>query len=178
MARAAPLAHVGHLARRFFGSLAPGGPPAAETGWVECHLRAGEVAVWRSMSGPDRRHADGVARRVETALGPLAARPVLAAALLHDAGKVESGLGPFGRAVATVSAGVVGRERAQGWSTGRGFARRVGLYLRHPEIGGALLESAGSDPLTIAWTRQHHLPAERWTVPRTIGDALKAADDD
>ena len=41
-----------------------------------------------------------------------------------------------------------------------------------------LLTRAGSDAVTIAWAREHHLPRERWTVPRPDGDALKAADDD
>jgi hypothetical protein len=32
--------------------------------------------------------------------------------------------------------------------------------------------------LTVAWTREHHLPPKHWTVPRAEADALKAADDD
>ena len=57
------------------------------------------------MSRADRRHAAGVARRVEVALGDEATRPVLAAALLHDVGKTESGLGTYGRVIATISGG-------------------------------------------------------------------------
>ena len=54
-----------------------------------------------------------------------------------------------------------------------------GRYLRHPELGADLLELAGSDPLTVAWAREHHLPAERVDRRRpTSADALKAADDD
>ena len=64
------------------------------------------------MSGPDRRHAAGVARAVQRALGHEASRPVLAAALLHDVGKVESGLRTYGRVVATLSAKVAGAEMA------------------------------------------------------------------
>jgi len=37
---------------------------------------------------------------------------------------------------------------------------------------------AGSAPLTVAWAAEHHLPPEDWTVPATIGRALKDADDD
>jgi hypothetical protein len=32
--------------------------------------------------------------------------------------------------------------------------------------------------LTVAWTAEHHLPPEDWTVPTDIGQILKAADDD
>jgi hypothetical protein len=103
---------------------------------------------------------------------------VLAAALLHDVGKVEARLGTYGRVVATVSAAVAGRDTAELWSRGRGFTRRVGLYLRHPELGADLLALAGSDPLTVAWAREHHRPPDQWTVPVVVGQALKAADDD
>ena len=130
------------------------------------------------MSGPDRRHAVGVARRVERSLGHEASRPVLAAALLHDVGKIESGLRTYGRVVATLSAKVAGREMAATWRKQRGFARRVGLYLDHDRVGGDMLELAGSDPVTVAWTREHHQPEERWTIDREVADALKAADDD
>jgi hypothetical protein len=37
---------------------------------------------------------------------------------------------------------------------------------------------AGSDPLTVAWAEQHHLPDEEWTVEPELAAALSAADDD
>ena len=123
------------------------------------------------MSGPDRRHALAVARDVARRLGSLATRPVLAAALLHDVGKIDAGLGTFARVPATV-AGLVNRQRL---GAGDG---RVARYLRHDAIGAALLADAGADWLTVAWAREHHLPPERWTVPAEVGAALKAADDD
>ena len=131
------------------------------------------------MSGPDRRHAVGVARRVERALGHEATRPVLAAALLHDVGQDrEPGSAP--------TAGWSPRCRPRSpaatwppaWRKQRGFTRRVGLYLHHPELGGDLLALAGSDPLTVAWAREHHLPPRSGPSTRAVGAALKAADDD
>lgn len=172
------MATAAHLVRRFVGSLRPGGPPAADESWVRGLLLSGEHDLWRRMSGADRRHAVGVARRVERAMGDEATRPVLAAALLHDVGKVESGLGTYGRVIATVSAKVAGADMASTWRRQRGFARRVGLYLHHDRLGGDLLELTGSDPLTVAWAREHHRPEEEWTVDRAVGATLKAADDD
>ena len=169
---------TGHLVRRFFGSLRPGGPAPADAVWADEQLLPTESRLWSRMSGPDRRHAIGVARRVERALGDEASRPVLAAALLHDVGKIESGLRTYGRVIATLSGKVAGRETADTWRRQRGFARRVGLYLHHDQIGGDLLELAGSDPLTVAWAREHHQPEETWTLPAPIAHALKAADDD
>lgn len=172
------MAPASHLVRRFVGSLRPGGPPRAQEEWVQGLLQPREHDLWRRMSGPDRRHAVGVARRVERALGIEATRPVLAAALLHDVGKIEAGLGTYGRVIATLSAKAAGAETASTWRKQRGFARKVGLYLHHDRLGGDLLELAGSDPLTVAWTREHHQPPESWTVDPAIAQALKAADDD
>jgi hypothetical protein len=169
---------AGHLARRFAGSLRPGRPRARDEEWARHQLLPGEQRLWERMWNPDRRHAIVVARRVERALGHEAGRPVLAAALLHDVGKVESGLHTYGRVVATLSAAAAGHETALAWSATRGFTRRVGLYVRHPEIGAEMLELAESDPLTVTWTREHHLPPERWSVDRRLADVLKAADDD
>jgi len=170
-------ARIAHLARRFAGSLWPGGPRPDGAAWAAARLTEREADLWRSMSGADRRHSLGVARRVAEAL-PDADRPVLAAALLHDVGKVEAGLGTYGRVVATLSAAAAGRDQAEAWSATRGFTRRVGLYLRHPELGGDMLALAGSDPLTVAWAREHHLPPDQWSLDPTIAAALKAADDD
>jgi hypothetical protein len=159
------LSYLVHLARRFLGSLRPGGPSPSDEGWARSQLLPGEVAVWARMSGADRRHAAGVARTVARSHDD---RPVVAAALLHDSGKVVSGLGTFARVGATL----VGAMR------GRDVGGRVGQYLRHPELGAELLRQAGSDPLTVAWAAEHHLPPDRWTVPPEIAFALKAADDD
>jgi hypothetical protein len=170
--------HLGHLVRRFFGSLRPGGPSPADGAWAVGHMTPGEAGLWRRMSAADRRHAVVVARRVDATLGPAATRAVLAAALLHDVGKIESGLGPVRRAAATVVGTVGGREAARRWRSRPGLVGRVGRYLCHDEIGAEMLADAGGDALTIAWAREHHLPPERWTVATEVGAVLKAADDD
>ena len=168
----------GHLSRRFFGSLRPGGPKPDDEAWARTHLLPGEEALWARMSNPDRRHAVGVARDVERALGHEANRPVMAAALLHDVGKIESGLRTYGRVVATLCGMIIGREQARDWMRSRGYTRRVGMYLLHPDLGGDLLGMAGSDPLTEAWAREHHRPAEQWTIDTSVAHVLKDCDDD
>ncbi|MGD9795978.1 MAG: hypothetical protein AB7V43_21135 [Acidimicrobiia bacterium] len=167
-----------HLASRFLGSLWPLGPRAVDHRWAISHLLSDEAELWLLMSRVDRRHAAGVARRTVALLGPSTPREVVAAALLHDVGKLDSGLGTYGRVVATVCGRVGGLDMAEAWSSHRGFTRRVGLYLRHDTLGADRLTLAGSDALTIAWAREHHLPEERWTIPLDIGRALKEADGD
>ena len=165
-----------HLVRRFIGTAWPAGPRGVDDRWAYGQLLDGERKLWARMSRPDRRHAVAVARRVERALRGRAARPVIAAALLHDVGKVDARLGAYGRVVATVSGMVAGHETAEAWSETRGFTRRVGLYLRHADLGGDMLAMAGSDPLTVAWAREHHRPEREWTIDRHVGRELKAAD--
>jgi hypothetical protein len=166
-----------HLVRRFFASLLPIGPKAVDDAWAQGHLSTPEQELWTRMARVDRRHSAAVARRVEAELGEGATRPVLAAALLHDVGKTVPDLGTLGRVVATLSAMVAGEDTARHWIETRGFTRRVGQYVLYPELGVDLLKLADSDELVVAWSREHHLPEEDWTVPVDLGRALQAADD-
>lgn len=167
-----------HLTKRFVGSLRPGGPAAADVAWVDSVLLADERALWRRMYGPDRRHSVQVARDVAEVLGDRATRPVLAAALLHDVGKIDSRLRTYGRVVATLTIKIVGRDDVVAWRRGRGIHRRIALYALHPQLGADLLTMAGSDPLTVAWAREHHDPRDSWTLPPDVAEALDACDND
>ncbi len=157
-----------HLARRFLGSLSPRPLGGRDRAWVETVLSPAERALWERMSRADQKHAAGVAREADRLLGG-ADGAVLVAALLHDVGKVESGLGTFRRVAATLAGAIVGRSRVPG---------RMGRYLRHDILGAELLRDAGAAPVAVAWARDHHLPPDRWTVPADVGHALAAGDDD
>jgi hypothetical protein len=85
------------------------------------------------MPVADRRHSLFVARRFVTGL-PDAPREAVAAALLHDVGKIECGLGTLGRVAATV----VGPH-----------GRRFRQYHAHEEIGAAMAAAAGAAPVTV-----------------------------
>jgi hypothetical protein len=194
---------IHHLAMRFFGALSPAGPPRHDEEWALGLLLPGEQELWRRMSGPDRRHAIGVARDTASLLGEDSPpREVMAAALLHDVGKVEASFGTFSRVGITLAAMASGRSRLVAWahpgrpdgSDGRGgpdgsdrpqpsegspgLRGRVGLYLTHDRVGAALLEASGSHQLTVAWAGEHHQPADTWTVERHVAQALKDADGD
>lgn len=122
-----------HLALRFFTSLSGRPPEPAEEVWAESQLVPGEIVLWRRMTNQDRRHSAKVARRF-VAARPDATRAEIAGALLHDVGKLECGLGTWGRVVASV----VGPR-----------TERFRLYHDHEHIGAVLAEAAGSDPATV-----------------------------
>lgn len=172
-----------HLVRRFVGSLRPGGPKPADTDWVASILLPGELALWSKLPNADRRHSAAVARRVEFTLAGTAHAGEsrwLAAALLHDVGKLDAGLGTFGRVGATMAGAAAGHDMADAWSSKRGITRRVGLYLRHPELGETRIRVAGGREEVAQWARVHHEPA-RWSesgIPPEVVAALHDADDD
>jgi hypothetical protein len=157
-------AQVGHLARRFFGSLSKAEPAPADTVWALSWLTDGERHLFEQMSVADRRHAIGVTVDVAGRLGSNPPRWAMAASLLHDVGKLNS-LGTWGRVAATL----VPKRMARG-----AFDR----YRRHPAIGSALLHEAQSDERTALWALEHHLPRAQWHCPLEVADVLKACDDD
>ncbi len=173
-----------HRVRRFFTTLVSSAPPPEESDWALSHLSEREGVLFSRMRPADRSHSIGVARAVERAgaagewQGPEGPDEwVLRAALLHDVGKTVPDLGTYGRVVATLSGWVGGADMADVWADTTGFTRKVGLYLKYPELGADLLAVAGSDERVVAWAREHHLPEGDWTVPVREGRLLAAADD-
>jgi hypothetical protein len=128
-----PMSKAWHLAARFVTSLPPTPPSVDSEIWVDEHLLAGERRLWVQLSNQDRRHSVGVARRFALAR-PGATRAEVAGAILHDVGKIECGLGTFGRVVATL----VGPR-----------TRSFRVYHDHEAIGAEMAAMAGSDPATV-----------------------------
>jgi len=162
-----------HLARRFVRALWPGRPRDTDVAWVESVLTPAELAVWRRLPNHDRRYSIRVARRAEHLLSGtgFAGDPNWpAVALLHDVGKLDSNLGVFRRAFATVAGAVrPALRRSPG---------RIGRYLRHDEIGAELLHAAGARNEAARWAGAHH-HREHWEatgIPEPVAAALDAAD--
>jgi len=124
---------IGHLARRFRGSLSQAEPSPDDVAWVTAQMLPQEVALWSRMAVQDRRHSIEVARRF-VALRPDASRAEIAGALLHDVGKQVAGLGTFARVAATVMGPRTTRFRQ---------------YHDHEALGAAMLTEAGSEPVTV-----------------------------
>jgi hypothetical protein len=174
---------VVHLSGRFLGALRPGGPPPADVEWARTQLGPAAFALWARQPGHDRRHSMAVARGVQARLAgtPYADDPRWSAcALLHDIGKLDARLGISGRVVATTAGAVAGHDMADAWSTRRGFTRRVGLYLRHPELGADRIRIVGGPEEAARWAAAHHggVAADGLGIPETVVAALDACDND
>jgi hypothetical protein len=131
------LGHGGHLVRRFAGSLSRREPDLADIAWVDSQLLAGESQLWHRMSAADRRHSIAVARRFESLGGPWS-REEIAGALLHDIGKLDTGLGTMARVAATIAGPRTARFRS---------------YHDHEQTGADLLVAAGSSDVTVELVR-------------------------
>jgi len=172
-----------HLAVRFLRALWPGAPRASDVEWVRGVLNDGEFELWSRQPAHDRRHTIGVARGVERALaGTEYAGDArwLAAALLHDIGKLQSHLSVYSRVVATIAGRVTRRQMVHAWSASRGFTRRVGLYLDHGPIGADLVRMAGGRDAVATWAGVHH-DHTAWAgldIPEPVVRALVLSDAD
>jgi hypothetical protein len=170
-----------HLARRFVRALWPGPPRRRDVDWVEDVLEPDELALWRALPNHDRRYTIRVAKLVEARLAGTeysGQSRWLAAALLHDVGKLDAGLGVFGRSVATVTGAVAGPARVDRWAHTGGLRRRVAWYLHHDERGADRIRAAGGRDEAARWARAHH-HRDLWPasgVPIAVAEALEAAD--
>ena len=145
------------MIKRLATSLPRTPPSDDDEAWVSSRLLPGEQRLWNRLSNPDRRHAILVARRFVDRLAPVApGRAAVAAALLHDVGKLRSDLGTWARVAATL----IGPRGS-----------RFRDYHDHEAIGVEMLTNAGSDPLTLA------LVGRLGGAPATLIDALTSADD-
>lgn len=127
----------GHLIRRWWGTIRAKPLTVSELDWVRSNLLPEEWSLWSAMDHRDQSHSYLVARRfVEPIPGENPpSRSAIAAALLHDVGKVASELTTFERVLATIIGGRTERFRA---------------YFDHESIGLGLCRRAGSDPETLA----------------------------
>jgi hypothetical protein len=157
---------VRHLLARFVATLRAVPPSPQDERWATDRLSPAAAALWARQGDGDRRHSVAVARRV-LAAAPDAPDWVIAAALLHDVGKIDADLGVSGRVLATLLSACRVRNAPAA----------LGRHLRYPATGAALLAAAGEPAEVAAWAGQHHLPAAQWTVPAGWAVLLAEADD-
>lgn len=126
-----------HLIKRFVGSVTSVPLSVSERVEIATVLLPAENTLFEQLSKQDQRHAVQVLRRFDFSASdaPMAARR---AAVLHDIGKIDSGLGTVMR----VAASIIGPRTD--------LFRR---YHEHERIGAEMLVAVGSDPLTVKLLR-------------------------
>jgi putative nucleotidyltransferase with HDIG domain len=141
-----------HLVRRFFEVLRARRPGPADQSRVAALLTAAEAALFWAQAPADQAHAVACLRRVAAARPDR--RDLARAALLHDVGKRHAPLGVVGRTAASLLALV--RLPAPG---------RLGVYLRHAQMGAEDLRSVGAEALIVSFAAGHHGPVPEGISP-------------
>lgn len=84
---------------------------------------------------------------------------VLAAALLHDAGKAAGPSGSIGRALVVLAKKFAPKwfdhYRSIDWRSTHGFDRLMAVAWQHPQIAAGRAQDCGCDPITIDLIRRH-----------------------
>lgn len=134
-------------------------------------------SLFRRQATQDQRHALAVYHALRQAghEDP----HLLAAALLHDAGKAAARLSVVHRSI-IVLLGRFAPSLLTRLSQGEpeGCNRPFVIHARHSEIGARWAEEAGCSPLAVALIRRHEEgPADGLTEEDRLLAALQAADD-
>ncbi len=152
------------------------GPGRSDEALANRYLPPASVSLFRAMPAYDRQHSLRVLRAL---LGQGHTDPdLLAAALLHDAGKTLGGAGRLQlwhrvaavlmRTFAPRFLGRMGRDRTMGWQ------QPFYVQQNHGTIGAELARRAGCSTQTVALIRRHEDPPAATDDPLLV--ALRAAD--
>lgn len=121
--------------------------------WARARLTAAEFALFGRMPAHERTHGLEVARRV-LVLSPRASRELVAAALLHDVGKLDTPQAALWRVLTHLLPPVTlpGEPRL------RGLAGARQARVHHAAYGASLLARAGVTPRVVDLVAGHHGP--------------------
>jgi HD domain len=142
------------------------------------YLSPSQIILFQRMQPSEQRHA---ARMLEQLKMSGQSDPdLLAAALLHDSGKVLYPLSLFDRVIIVLGKHFF-KRRARHWSEGAasGLRRPFVVAAKHPEWGAELAEQAGATSRTADLIRHHQDPPcpNPGTTTERLLAALQAADE-
>ncbi|GBD83749.1 hypothetical protein BMS3Abin02_00129 [bacterium BMS3Abin02] len=148
-----------HLLRRFLEVLTARPLDAQERREASDLLRSdAENRIFFDQSAADQQHGLAAAKLVAGRI------ELQRAALLHDVGKRQAGLGVWGRSLATALAGI--HVEVHG---------RFRTYLDHGSLGADILEELGAESIVVAFAR-HHQGERPPTITPDDWDTLQRAE--
>jgi predicted HD phosphohydrolase len=142
-------------------------------------LTQSQLDLFRRMHSSEQSHAYQVFKQLK--ISGQTDPDLLAAALLHDAGKILHPLSMLERVEIVIGKGLF-RDAARRWAEGtpHGLRRPFVVAAQHAEWGADLASRAGATARTVELIRCHHDPH----VPDPVADtqgllaALQAVDDE
>ncbi|HOT92412.1 MAG TPA: HD domain-containing protein [Anaerolineae bacterium] len=131
---------------------------AVDLAYVERHLGPALLDLFRRMPHAEQHHGIAVCRALE--VRGYSDPDLLAAALLHDVGKILAPPRLWDRVIAVLGEHFLPQQAAR-WRIGEARGWRRGFVVRHyhPVWGATLAEQAGASPRTVVLIRHHHDPA-------------------
>jgi len=150
---------VAYRARQFWLAL-QAGPSPADLGEARSLLSPAQMELFMRMQPEEQVHSLGVLRRLR--LQGERQPDLLAAALLHDAGKSRLPLSVWERVwivlVGALAPGSLRRWGDQPYQEGQrlpAWQRPLVAARQHADWGAELAEQAGASPLAVALIRRH-----------------------
>jgi len=131
------------------------------------------ISLFRRMTPSEQAHSFSVLQRLQAAGHQ--DQDLLAAALLHDIGKVNLSLSLWDRSLVVLGKRFFPR-RIDRWSSGKpaGWRRPFVVAVHHPAWGADLVAAAGASPRSVDLVRRHQ-EADAGDDPWLA--ALRQADD-
>jgi hypothetical protein len=148
-----PLPRLAYRSRQFWRALLGPKTPVADS-LLHQHLSPAQISLFRRMQTSEQAHASEVLARLTSA--GQADPDLLAAALLHDAGKVRSPLTLPDRVLIVLGKRLFPQTMKR-WGTGepKGLRRPFVAAAQHPAWGAELASAAGAASRTCELIRRH-----------------------
>ena len=121
---------------------------------VEQLLSPVQAALFRQMARSDQRHSLDVLYTLQKAGDPKA--ELIAAALLHDVGKVGGQLTIWHRVAVVLLQRFAPGRLARLAANGKGWRAPFAVHVRHPQVGAQWAADVGCSPETVDLIRRHH----------------------
>jgi putative nucleotidyltransferase with HDIG domain len=165
--------------RQFWKTIRAKEPPDEALALARDVLTPKQMGLFQIMHPADKAHALEVLRKLRSRgeTNP----DLLAAALLHDIGKIRYPMSAWDRAIVVLGQAFF-PSRAKAWGKGRarGWRRPFVSAQQHAYWGARMAAESGVSSLTVHLIWRHHEPYS--TIPETPEDlllrTLQAADDD